>query len=109
MSAGTNPFQPHGGCVFMALTPTTSAGKRRQLLIRCLVLALLVAGILSKVAAPKPAFAMPTVPPDFTLNDGPTWMDTGHEIFGSHSLAVAMPGAQAVFHVNPANTDTVHE
>jgi hypothetical protein len=84
-------------------------GRTGRLLLRCLVLALLVAGVFTRIGGEKPAFALPTVPPDFTLNDGPTWMDTGHELFGSHSLAVALPGSQAVFHVDAAHSDTVHE
>ena len=82
---------------------------RSRAVIRVVVLVLLVAGVFSRINPPRPALALSTVPPDFTLNDGPTWFDTGHDVFGSHSLAVALPGSQAVFHVDAAHSDTVHE
>ncbi len=66
----------------------------------------------TRISASKPVSAageLPLVPPIFHLNDGPTWFDTGVDVSGSHSLAVALTGTTVKFIVGAPDTLTDHD
>ncbi|TMD08680.1 MAG: copper oxidase [Chloroflexi bacterium] len=66
----------------------------------------------ARISSSKPVAAageLPLVPPIFHLNDGPTWFDTGVDVSGTHSLAVATPGTQVKFIVGPPDTLSDHD
>jgi hypothetical protein len=66
----------------------------------------------TRISASKPVSAageLPMVPPIFHLNDGPTWFDTGVDVSGTHSLAVATPGTAVKFIVGAPDTLSDHD
>ncbi|HEY2705966.1 MAG TPA: copper oxidase [Candidatus Dormibacteraeota bacterium] len=66
----------------------------------------------TRISSSKPVSAageLPMVPPIFHLNDGPTWFDTGVDVSGTHSLAVATPGTTVKFIVGPPDTLSDHD
>ena len=69
-------------------------------------------GVGPRLAAIRPVAAageLPMIPPTFHLNDGPTWFDTGVDVFGTHSLAVATPGTTVRFIVGAPDTLSDHD
>jgi hypothetical protein len=64
------------------------------------------------LSSSKPVAAageLPWVPPVFHLNDGPTWFDTGVDVFGTRSLAVTTPGSTVKFIVGAPDTLSDHD
>src|SRR5258708_332166 len=92
-------------------------GRRRRLLrlVPLIIVPALLGAVAfggTRISSSKPvsgAGELPMVPPIFRLNDGPTWFDTGVDVSGSHSLAVATPGTAVKFIVGAPDTLTDHD